>query len=72
MAQHGLYGRAVSADEVEVQVSRMGEYDTARLGTLRRVYTTIVRGSIRGQSRQPCCLCGTSRICWGGRDNSVR
>jgi hypothetical protein len=28
MAQHGLYGRAVSADEVEVQVCRMGEYDT--------------------------------------------
>ena len=28
MAQHGLYGRAVSADEVEVQVRGMGEYDT--------------------------------------------
>ena len=28
MAQHGLYGRAVGADEVEVQVLRMGEYDT--------------------------------------------
>jgi hypothetical protein len=27
MAQRGLYGRAVSADEVEVQVGRMGEYD---------------------------------------------
>ena len=28
MAQHGLYGRAVGADEVEVQVRWMGEYDT--------------------------------------------
>ena len=28
MAQHGLYGRAVGTDKVEVQVLRMGKYDT--------------------------------------------
>jgi hypothetical protein len=27
VAQHGFYGRAVGADEVEVQVVRAGEYD---------------------------------------------
>jgi len=34
VAQHGFYGRAVSADEVEVQVVWAGEYD----GTVQTKY----------------------------------
>jgi len=66
MAQHGLYGRAVGADEVKVQVGRMVEYDdipldSAHLGEV--IPPSLEIPSVVRVVCRECCLRGTSRIC---------